>query len=895
MADYTSHEAPAHEAAALPVMVPQKLIGRDAILSQLYTRLRENKPALVYGAAGVGKTALAATLAAAYTEQPGGVLWLNVDEPTIDQLIVRVGRAYDIEDITNSEHPTGMIGAVNSTLTQHKPLIVFDGRLNENVIRTFIERCADKLPVLLINQQAFSDDSWTSFHLEPLEPAHASALFKQTAGLSAEPDADVDRLAQTLRYVPLALVLAGATVRTSKLAPVQYLNTLTQIPGYTNVDPALIALTAAFRSLNSALQGLMIMMGATFRGEASAELLSKVGNAPQATIEQAMKILSQQNLVEVTQRYGSPYYRLHTLAHKFAQTLAGEQRLNDLRGKIRDALVEDAERYSSDPDENSYNHLAAQMDNYMAAALWSVEQNTLETPNRLAVALMHADEFVGERGYVYELLRLRRLAATSTTAFPASDLAPRPASSPFREPVMADDDVDEDEDDEEIEDSYDDGDDYDDEDLDEDAADEPSEDEDEDDDLDDEDEYDAYAYGDEDEDEENEEIEPPAFISDLFREDADDDLTYDEDEDDIDEVFIPEIPASYAADDEIPEGDIPALRAALMSARQARDTDRQIELLEALGRAQVDEKLDNEAISTYNELVTLYEEDDENEEALLETLDTLTTLMVKTENAQPAILHANRGIQLAQELGDNDTRMHMSIALADARQLIGESAAAETAYTQALQIARNTGDKQNEALILYKLAYAQLDNSDPEAASTTWEQALNLFRQQGKRDYEGKVLGGLGTAYGEQDRWSEASRFHTSALHIAREVGDKTEESLQLSNLAYAAVQAGDLAQAVLSYRQALHLAYQNDDRESIVSTIVDLAGLLVKSPRHLSIAELLVNDALELEPHDRDLSSLKTRIEGELAMHAAQGAEQKPVNGSARDYAANAYALLNG
>jgi tetratricopeptide (TPR) repeat protein len=236
----------------------------------------------------------------------------------------------------------------------------------------------------------------------------------------------------------------------------------------------------------------------------------------------------------------------------------------------------------------------------------------------------------------------------------------------------------------------------------------------------------------------------------------------------------------------------------------------------------------------------------------------------------------------------------MYITLGDARQQLGESTAAEAAYSRALEIARNSGDAQNEAVILYKLGYAQLDNSDAEGASANWEQALKLFREQGRHDYEGKVLGGLGTAYGELERWSEAVRFHTSALHVAREVGDQSEESLQLNNLAYAAVQVQDLAQAVLRYRQALHLAYERDDREGIVSAIVDLAGLLVKSPRHLAIAQLLVEDAARLEPYDRDVNNLKQRIAGELAMQQAQGIEQKRVSGTARDYAANAYKLLD-
>src|SRR5690242_20194953 len=105
MADVKSHEAPAHEAASLPVMIPAKLVGRDALLGRIYTRLRENQPVQIYGAPGMGKTALAATLAAAYTEQPGGVLWLNVDNTTMDELIVRVGRAYGVDEITNSDYP----------------------------------------------------------------------------------------------------------------------------------------------------------------------------------------------------------------------------------------------------------------------------------------------------------------------------------------------------------------------------------------------------------------------------------------------------------------------------------------------------------------------------------------------------------------------------------------------------------------------------------------------------------------------------------------------------------------------------------------------------------------------------------------------------------------------
>jgi hypothetical protein len=97
----------------------------------------------------------------------------------------------------------------------------------------------------------------------------------------------------------------------------------------------------------------------------------------------------------------------------------------------------------------------------------------------------------------------------------------------------------------------------------------------------------------------------------------------------------------------------------------------------------------------------------------------------------------------------------------------------------------------------------------------------------------------------------------------------------------------------VLRYRQTLHLAYESDDRENIVSTIVDLAGLLIKSPRHLALAKLLVDDALQREPNDRDVKSLSQRIASEILLEETNGVRQKPVGGTVHEYAANAYKLL--
>jgi tetratricopeptide (TPR) repeat protein len=236
--------------------------------------------------------------------------------------------------------------------------------------------------------------------------------------------------------------------------------------------------------------------------------------------------------------------------------------------------------------------------------------------------------------------------------------------------------------------------------------------------------------------------------------------------------------------------------------------------------------------------------------------------MARTFNFQAAAMHAARGVNLAEELGDDDTRMQLHITLGDSRQQLGESELAAADYSRALAISRNRDDEQHEAMILYKLGYAQLDSNDTEAAVDTWEHALTLFKRQARRRYEGRVLGALGSAYGDLGRWAEAVNFHTSALYIARETQDRDEESLQLVSLAFAATQANQL-------------------------------GLLLQSRRHVTVAELLVEDALTVEPGDRELEQLRERIASEYQLAESYGTKLIEVAGTAQDYAANAYALL--
>ena len=835
MTEAMPHQAPVREISDLPLMHPGKPVGRDDILKDIFNYLRSTQPVYLYAAPGTGKTTMAATLAAAYIQQPGGVLWVDARDLSFEDLLVRVGRAYGLEDVTRSETPAALVGTVASTLIQNRPFIVLDNVNRPDEADQFIDKCVDKVPLLVLAEEDASG-SWESIALDALDDMSSVVLFKQKASISDNShDMDIYGITKHLSYLPLAIVVAARSMFAAKQTPGAYLNTLKEITARVNDDALTGVLATAYQSLNNALQGLLLMLGATFRGEASVELLSLIGNVPVSALDQPVKILSQLYLLERFDRQGVACVRMHAPVYEFTRNaLKGRNQLASLEKNVQDATVKFVQQYS-----DNHTMLALEIRNILATAQFASDNGDLSVANQLMMTLLQADDFVQERGYVHEILQLRRLASGSTEPFAAN-----PHVAPMPEDVFPD--LGDDDDDEY--DYY-------------------EEDED----------YDEYDY-----DSEEEDYDDELFV-------ASSQVNFD-DLDEEEGMSSDAIPLDTATLRQI---DVETLRSALTQARQTSDVTRQIQTLKAIGKVLVGQDKETEAISSYNEVLSLYETIGD-EEGTLETLDMLSALLRRTDNQQAAIMHATRGITMAEENDDHITKLSLLMTLGQAREDLGESSGSVEAFSEALEIARMTDDTQHEALALYELGNAYLDDGDANAAIHAWEQARELFKTQEKRDYEGRVLGGLGAAYGEMGRWTEAIQYYKSAFYIAREVDDSEEEALQLANLGQAQVEAKQLPEALLSYRQALHLAYESGNRDNISNATVDLVELMQRSNRLLSICHMLVEDALRLAPNDGELNRLQDDLKDKIKEVTERGVTQAPVAGTGRDYAANAYDLLN-
>ncbi|MBL8134509.1 MAG: ATP-binding protein [Anaerolineae bacterium] len=914
MADLISHEAPAHQAKDLPLVLPAKLIGRDKLLGQVYTLLKQTKPVLLYGGSGIGKSAFAATLARAYCELPGGALWLDVNNSSLAELLARIGRAYNIAELARSDNPESLVGLAMATLTQHKPLVVLDGAPDVASTSEFIMRCADRVPVLVVtDSESEISGPWTSHLLGKLEPDAAETLFRQIA--SSADLTGLEELLAALDNVPLGITVAAGVIATLGVSARDFHQAMPARPG---IPASFLALTAAYTKLGNAQQGLLLLLGASPRMGGTGELLSMVGGAPEAALHQVMTPLVQAHLVDKLTRYGITYYRLHPLTHAFATTwLKGRGRLENLQGAMRDAVVRYTEKHSA---ARNFDALAAEMDNIRAVAAaptvpaGSADPSSRAGAEQISAALMQAGDFIGARGYVYELLALRKTTIASATAFPAHQIAmqqPLTFEPPPAPVVPAQPEVDEEGDEEDeplIEDNGSVSDlEFEEAEAEKDEAEAPvsisstlhaftssalesAE-------SFEEDFVEEFDEGADEEEEEPAKVDarPVRPLAELM---SDDDSIFDSEafegiEDD--EFEESESLTSGGEIEELtplPTDEIERTRLSLVKARQASDRKQQAELLSAIGQLQNQRGLSHEAIASHSEALTVYEDLNDNS-GVLRTLELLTVLESQTENYEAAALHAARGARLARELDNEALERRMLILLGDTRLQVGEGGQAIQAFSDALDLARTAGDSRDVGEILLKLGFARLDAGEAREATDSFEEALTLFRTQSRRDKEGEALAALGMASAELERYAEAINFYNSALYIAREVRNRRDEMTQLSNLGFANAQVRDLGQAVLRYRQALHLAFELDDEEEIIDITIELARMFVESPKHIDIAAMLVDAGLSADASDRDLRRMKERIEAERP-RIDPNVKIIPVSGTVRDYARNAYVLLD-
>ena len=897
MAELKPLEAAVSAMSDLPLRRFGRPVGRDDLLRALLLRLRQSQPLVLHGASGIGKTTIAATIANVYVQQAQqSVLWLPVEQASLAELLVRIGRAYGATDISNAANPLKELSAVAGLLRQNQPLLVLDGEIDESVLTQFYNRCAQDIPLVVTSAKALPGGDWRNQAIGNLAEDDAVQLFKQKAGLKDDQfDSAAASIATKFNNEAFPLVLAARSMIITRQSPDEYDAALGALLDAADNDGVSAALTASVGALNPRLSDLLESLAATARGEASITFMSMLFDMTASAVDQSMTILSRLFLVERYQRNEEACYRLHSLAQEHLQNRSRENdKLAALQDGVNSTVLAYLDAHASADDATA--RMMIEMDNFIATASGAAEDDDHELAGTIAAVLSENDELIEGAGYAYELALLHAINESRTLDFAEEDHDDEEAGATDIDDITGEAQ----------------------------AADP--------------DEADDTESADEDD------LQTPSADDSTFIPIADEELqsvnidqlrtalnVASENNETARQLQIlkaiakvqvnqgrePEAVATYGQVLEIYESSAdkdgvletldmlagllissestPAaieqvnLRTALTLARQHEDTPRVLEILNAIGKIQIDQNRAQDAVATYNEVLEIHDAK-ENKAGILETLDMLAGLLVRSGAAVTALHHIQRALHLTAELNDQESEMFLRISLGDAHRALGESVTAVEAYELALTIARHRDDQQNEAQILFKLGLAQLDAGDGRQAIEMLESANELFKLQSNRAMEGQVLQGLGAVNVNLERWSEAVNFHSSALYIAHEVQDRNEEAQQLRVLGKVLIQANRLPEALTRYRQALHVAYEEGKTDDIVSVIAELVNLMMRNLFLASIAELLINDGLTYDDDDRELLRLKGEVSTAKEQAAATGVTLAVVAGTAKEYAANAY-----
>lgn len=911
------HNAPLHDADQLPVRPPDLMLGRDSDIAAVHLALKANRPILLYGAPGSGKSALSAAVAAERAGAEGGVLWLDLAEDSLRSLLARVARAYGAVLLPDGD-PAQHIVIVRDLLRARSPLIVLDGVVNLPAARAFVQACCADLPVLLTHTQR-GVGPWESHAVEPLTHDDSEALLILLSGPEVDADVgEINRVADATGGYPLAITIAGHALATSGVTPEDFRAQLPVLPRGA-VNRMLAVILAAYRLLPPALQAATLLLGTTFGAGASEALLAEVAEAPAETLRLALRQLVKRGFAASYPVYGEMTYRAHELVRHFVTAfLRGNNQLDALRARQLAGLMRYVRQQTATNDPDRHNRLAAEIGAVLAAARYAARHGRTEQLEELVLRLDPSgdDDFAAARGFQTELKWLWHLldepqAANMPLLAWAHEPVEEEVTGPDERPPLPQEDSPAAEAAPPVEPAADsEGEAEAGPDMEPEPEIEPM--------AEEQDTLPAgldYATGIEPLDEAGAAFEDLASVLEHIAEAPIEEFAEDQAEELAEEPETLEEPPEAAAGIEAEPGieaqavasfeveDEPEVEAetwAEMPSSLAEDaapppsmpeeSPAPVSRAEAARLRHLAQGADGEPdiesrIAYYAQALDAYHANG-NVSDELAALEALAALSLERSDYENVLNYVDRGMALADQLNDPLREGKLLMLLGELQAQLGRTEGAEIAFQEAIRALRPSDAWLEIGQVLNKLATLYLDTGRPEDAIAVLEQAVPIFERVQRADWLAKALEMLGEAHASLLDWPSARRAYYRAVELVRAAGDQRQTFDVLSRLGGVLEESGDYAAAQSVYRHALHFAFELDDQLSIGETLVALARMLMNDTVQLNRVVQLLEEATERLPDSSEARRLLSRARTRQERLTSAGVTLMLPENSVRDYA---------
>lgn len=222
----------------------------------------------------------------------------------------------------------------------------------------------------------------------------------------------------------------------------------------------------------------------------------------------------------------------------------------------------------------------------------------------------------------------------------------------------------------------------------------------------------------------------------------------------------------------------------------------------------------------------------------------LIRLLMSLDHRQEALELCQKALHTMQGLGDTRGVALVQYSMADLLALSGRRQEALKLYEQSISTMQQLGDIDGAANIQVAMANLLVDLSRHQEAQGLYEQALHTFQELGHELEVAKTLRFMADLLKELERPKEAYGLYEEAQRTFRNLGDESKVAVTQFAMAGLLVNLDRPQEALVLYKQALHIRQTLGDRSEVGSTQTAMANLLMNLDRPKK-ARLLFKQAL--------------------------------------------------
>ncbi|MCC6896781.1 MAG: DUF4062 domain-containing protein, partial [Anaerolineae bacterium] len=408
---------------------PEKLFGRDALLAEVRTLLEQHQRVLLQGFGGMGKTALAATLAARWiTDGKGSVLWLKAGSAELDALAEALARPFNASQAVASQTGDAKLKVLRDVLrASGATLLVLDDCWSSKDLLAILKSVPGDMALLATSRQRYPLAKIRSVdELAPSDALDLLAYHSDRTFTSSVDNQSALALCDLLGHHAFAVEIAGKTLKANSWSPSDLHQRIKTAPhtaempldfaeaGRENVAKLL---EVSLNALDESTRNVFLAFGAFFAPQLTSEMLQlyfdfflSENDDSGARITSLLDTLHLHGLAEPIPATAESIitYRIHDLAYSYARA----QNVDDQHHRALQACLSYTEHYNV-PSLANFAALRPELDNLLTAANWAFEAEQYAVVEQFAWNLYRESEILDYAGFYTESIRLLTLAAQS--------------------------------------------------------------------------------------------------------------------------------------------------------------------------------------------------------------------------------------------------------------------------------------------------------------------------------------------------------------------------------------------------------------------------------------------------------------------------------------------------